>query len=86
MQVRFANQRTVTLRSKEIKRDVKVIVASQLNITFRASVIKKTNVVHCCKDMRVNVNTGWGGIGYAMVKIDTEILHPVPWLMLRKRC
>lgn len=76
----------MTLRSKETKRDVKVIIASQLHITFRASVvIKKANVVHGCKDMRVNGNTGWGGIGYAMVKIDTEILHPVPWLTLRKK-
>ena len=86
MQVRFANQRTATLRSKETRRDAEVTIASQLSIAFRASVvIKRANMVHGCKDKRVNRNSEWGGMGYAMVKSDTEILRSVPWLILKKK-
>lgn len=64
MQVRFANQRTATLRSTETKRDAEVIIAMQLNIMLGASVVmKRASVVHGCKDMRVNGNTEWGGMG-----------------------
>lgn len=87
MQVRFADQRTVTLRSKEAKRDAEVIIALQLSITPRAFiVIKRANVVHGCKDVTVNGNTEWGRMRYVTVMSDTEILRPVPWLMLKKRC
>lgn len=63
MQVRCANQRTMTLRSKETKRDVEVIIAVQLSIMLGAcAVIKRANVVHGCRDMRVNGNSERDGV------------------------
>lgn len=80
MQVRFADQRTVTLRSKETKRDAEVIIALQLSITLRAfAVIKRANVVHGCKGVTVNGNIEWGRMRYVTVMSDTEILCLVPW-------
>lgn len=65
---------------------MEVIIAVQLSVMLGASAVtKRANVVHGCKDMRLNGNSERDGMGYVMVTSDNEILCIVPSLMLKKK-
>lgn len=58
---RFANQRTVKLKSKETRKDREVLIDTLPSITLGAYVvIKGANVADECKDTKINSNTEWG--------------------------